>query len=148
VINQSEVPAQMLGRRPYALGVPLTDAMDLVGREGIHWLVYIEAIPLPPARFWSRGTGFPGRRLRFDSAADSRVVSSVPAGSPFLADSRLQDLLDRSSSLNTVLAVAPVTVPAAPWRWSVEVVRLLAWITRLAGGLGGGLATRSRRGTG
>ena len=38
----------------------------------------------------------PDRHLRFDSATESRFTSLVPAGSPFLAEARLQSLLDES----------------------------------------------------
>ena len=41
-------------------------------------------------------TVLPGRRLRFDSATESRFTSSVPAGSPWLAEARLQSLAGRS----------------------------------------------------
>lgn len=118
ITNQDRRPAQMLGRPPYPSGVPLTDSMELTGRDGVRWLVYIEGVPLPRTRPWTRQTGFPGRRLRFDSAAESRVVKPVPAGSPFLTDARLQGLLDRSERLDAIIAPAPAT--ARPRRWLVD----------------------------
>ena len=114
----------MLGRTPYPSGVPLTDTMELTDREGARWLAYIEGIPLPPARFWKRQSGFPGRRLRFDSAAGSRVTTPVPAGSPFLTDARLQALLDRSESVDAVVAAAPSSAGAGR--------RLAEWVGRSA----------------
>ncbi len=116
-----ETQARMLGRPPYPSGVPLTDSMEFTGRDGARWLAYIEGIPRPQARFWSQPTGFPGRRLRFDSAAGSRVVTPVPAGSPFLTDPRLQDLLDRSEPLDAIIAPAPAS--AGPGHRLVESAR-------------------------
>ena len=42
------------------------------------------------------GTALPDRHLRFDSATESRFTSHLPAGSPFLAEARLQSLLDEA----------------------------------------------------
>src|SRR5688572_8092350 len=125
VTNQVRPPAQMLGRPPLPQGVPLTDSMELSDRNGTPWLAYIEGIPRPPARFWKPQSGFPGRRLRFDSATDSRVVTPVPAGSPFLGEARLQELLDRSESLHAVIALAPP--PAGPERPLLELAGRPAW---------------------
>ncbi len=116
--NQDRTQAEMLGRPPYPSGVPLTDSMEFTDRDGARWLAYIEGIPRPRARFWSQQSGFPGRRLRFDSAAGSRVVTPVPAGSPFLTDARLQDLLDRSELLDAI--IAPTPAPAGPGRRLLE----------------------------
>lgn len=116
--NQDRTQAQMLGRPPYPSGVPLTDSMEFTDRDGARWLAYIEGIPLPRARFWSQPAGFPGRRLRFDSAAGSRVATPVPAGSPFLTDARLQQLLDRSDLVDAIIAPTPAS--AGPGRRLVE----------------------------
>jgi len=68
--------------------MPFTDG------GGVGWLAYIEGIPADrPPRLQGRTT-LPGRRLRFDSATESRMTTQVPAGSPFLSDARLQSLLD------------------------------------------------------
>jgi hypothetical protein len=122
--NQGYSDRQMLGRALYAAGVPLTDSMELTDRDGSHWIAYIEGVPLPRGRRWRRPTGFPGRRLRFDSVAGSRAVTPVPAGSPFLSDVRLQGLLDRSQPLDAIVAV---TTPSAGWR-----SRLVEWQSRTA----------------
>jgi hypothetical protein len=66
--------------------------MDFTARDGTGWCAYIEAVPGT-----DRGRSLlPARRLRFDSALESRAVSPVPAGAPFFSDSRLRALLDRS----------------------------------------------------
>ena len=99
--------------------VPLTDVMELTGRDGEPWVVYVEAIPSRrPQRWRSAPELLPDRRLRFDSASESRVLVPVPAGSPFLADRRLQELLDRAAPLDatTPTAQPPVrraTLPSA-----------------------------------
>ena len=41
-------------------------------------------------------SALPDRHLRFDSPTESRFTSLVPAGSPFLAEARLQSLLDEA----------------------------------------------------
>jgi hypothetical protein len=79
----------------YPRGTPLTESMPFTDRDGARWLVYIEGVPEPRGHLWPRAT-IPGRHLRFDSAAQSRVTTELPAGSPFLSDARLQDLLDRA----------------------------------------------------
>jgi hypothetical protein len=101
--------------------VPLTDSSELTDRDGGRWLVYIEGVPRPAARFRTVPSGFPGRRLRFDSTAESRVVTPVPAGSPFLTDERLQRLLDRSEPVNAVRIVIPAS--AGPARRLVNAIR-------------------------
>jgi hypothetical protein len=59
----------------------------------------------------------PGRRLRFDSATESRFTTSVPAGSPWLAEARLQTLLDEARP-----GQPPAETTAAPAAgdWVVE----------------------------
>jgi hypothetical protein len=79
----------------YPRGNPLTESMPFTDGDGVSWLAYIEGAPPVPARLWSQ-TVLPGRRLRFDSATESRVTARLPAGSPFLTDARLQALLDEA----------------------------------------------------
>ena len=45
-----------------------------------------------------RAAVLPERHLRFDSVTESLFTSLVPAGSPFLAEARLQSLLDEAQS--------------------------------------------------
>ena len=80
----------------YPRGNALTDTMPFTDRDEVHWLVYIEGVPPdPPSQRWGQ-TVLPGRRLRFDSAMESRTTIPVPAGSPYLTDHRLQSLLDQA----------------------------------------------------
>lgn len=75
--------------------------MPFTDRDGVSWLAYIEGVP--SAARWQRSrASLPGRRLRFDSTTDSRATIRLPAGSPFLADERLQSLLDEAASLPPV----------------------------------------------
>jgi hypothetical protein len=73
--------------------------MEFTGPDGRAWLAYVEATP--PVRRWRliSQTVMPGRRVRFDSAGESRVSATVPAGSPFLPERRLQALLLESNAL-------------------------------------------------
>jgi hypothetical protein len=80
----------------YERGNPLTQSMRFTDRDGAVWLAYVEgAEPAPTGRL-RKPTVLPGRRLRFDSATESRFATSVPAGSPWLAEARLQSLLDEA----------------------------------------------------
>ena len=80
----------------YERGNPLTQSMTFTDRDGAVWLAYVEgAEPAPTGRL-RKPTVLPGRRLRFDSATESRFTTSVPAGSPWLAEARLQSLLDQA----------------------------------------------------
>ncbi len=80
----------------YPRGNALTDTMPFTDRDKVHWLVYIEGVPPDPSpRRWGQAV-LPGRRLRFDSVTESRTTIQVPAGSPYLADHRLQSLLDQA----------------------------------------------------
>jgi hypothetical protein len=80
----------------YERGNPLTQSMTFTDRDGAVWLAYVEgAEPAPTGRL-RKPTVLPGRRLRFDSATASRFTTSVPAGSPWLAEARLQSLLDEA----------------------------------------------------
>lgn len=97
----------------YPRGNPLTQSTSFTDADGVCWLAYIEGVPAGRlARRRGRVT-LPGRRLRFDSAPESRTTTDVPAGSPFLSDARLQRLLD---------AAQPVP-PPPPSRRSGDVRR-------------------------
>ena len=80
----------------YPRGNPLTESMEFSDRQGVVWLAYIEGAPLTPSEQRGRAAVLPDRHLRFDSAIESRFTSHVPAGSPFLAEARLQSLLDEA----------------------------------------------------
>jgi hypothetical protein len=108
----------------YPRGNPLTESMPFTARDGGHWLVYIEGIPEPRGRLWPRAT-IPGRHLRFDSATESRVTTELPAGSPFLADTRLQALLDRTHPV--LLSPASSWQPLEP---PVHTHRATEWTVR------------------
>lgn len=112
----------------YPRGDPLTESMPFTDRDGVRWLVYIEGIPEPPGPPWHRAT-IPGRHLRFDSAAESRVTTELPAGSPFLADARLQVLLDRARPvpLSPASSWQPLDAPVRTHRtteWAARARRL------------------------
>ncbi|HEX6873033.1 MAG TPA: hypothetical protein VF163_18195, partial [Micromonosporaceae bacterium] len=79
----------------YPRGNPLTQSMTFTDRDGAVWLAYIEGAEPAPSRR-RRKAVLPGRRLRFDGASESRFTTSVPAGCPFLAEPRLQALLDEA----------------------------------------------------
>jgi hypothetical protein len=111
--------------------MPFTDG------GGVAWLAYIEGVPTDrPPRLQGRTT-LPGRRLRFDSATESRMTTQVPAGSPFLSDARLQSLLDDAQ---------PVPPPPSRRRSSDARGRrhpVVAWVSE-ARELGAVLADQSR----
>jgi hypothetical protein len=101
----------------YERGNPLTLSMTFTDRDGAVWLAYVEgAGPAPTGRL-RKPTVLPGRHLRFDSATESRFTASVPAGSPWLAEARLQALLDQARPDQP-----PVETTAAPAAadWVVE----------------------------
>jgi hypothetical protein len=101
----------------YERGNPLTQSMRFTDRDGTVWLAYVEgAEPAPTGRL-RKPTALPGRRLRFDSATESRFTPSVPAGAPWLAEARLQALLDEARPDQP-----PVETTAAPAAadWVVE----------------------------
>jgi hypothetical protein len=77
-------------------GNPLTQSMEFTDPSGAVWLAYIEGAVAPAAPERGSTTVLPGRHLRFDSAGESRYTSQLPAGSPFLAEARLQSLLEAS----------------------------------------------------
>ncbi len=104
------VKAQLL----YPRGNALTDTMPFTDRDEVHWLVYIEGVPPdPPSRRWGQ-TVLPGRRLRFDSAMESRITIPVPAGSPYLTDHRLQSLLDQAEPVFAGSRSRAAATPAHP----------------------------------
>ena len=120
-LGASRTPPQAPPRRPQGVpptplhprGNPLTESMPFTDADGVCWLAYIEGVPagrLPRLR--GRVT-LPGRRLRFDSAPESRTTTPVPAGSPFLSEARVRRLLD---------AAQPVP-PPPPNRRSSDVRR-------------------------
>jgi len=80
----------------YPRGNPLTQSMEFADQDGSVWLAYIEGIGPSQEEQLGSASLLPGRHLRFDSATGSRFTSLVPAGSPFLAEARLQSLLDES----------------------------------------------------
>ncbi len=83
----------------YPRGNALTETMPFTDPDGVRWLVYIEGVPPDPQRRRWGQTVLPGRRLRFDSATESRTSIHVPAGSPYLTEERLQGLLDQTHSV-------------------------------------------------
>ena len=95
----------------YPRGNALTETMPFTDPDGVRWLVYIEGVPPDPQRRRWGQTVLPGRRLRFDSATESRTSIHVPAGSPYLTEERLQGLLDQTHS---VLLAGPKSRAAAP----------------------------------
>lgn len=119
-------------------GVPLTESMPFVARDGVCWLAYLEGfIPERPWVMWYR-TLLPGRRLRFDSAGESRMVTQIPAGAPFLSEDRLRSLLDSARPVPP----APPTRPSrySPWRRNPVSV----WTAR-ASDVGGAVLAESAR---
>lgn len=111
--------------RLYPRGNPLTESMPFTDGNGICWLAYIEGVP--PAlsqRLWSQ-TVLPGRHLRFDSATESRVTTSLPAGSPFLADTRLRSLLGEAQ----LVPLTPTTSSSAESS-TTHGYRVIEWATR------------------
>ena len=80
----------------YPRGNPLTESMEFTDRDGADWLAYIESAQRAPGKQLGSASALPDRHLRFDSATESRFTSLVPAGSPFLAEARLQSLLDEA----------------------------------------------------
>lgn len=107
-------------------GTPLTESMPFTGRDGGQWLAYIEgAPPEHPWGMWYR-TMLPRRRLRFDSATESRVAELVPSGAPFLPETKLQLLLESATPVPP-----PPPTPRSrykPWRRNL----LIRWISRAA----------------
>jgi hypothetical protein len=104
-------------------GNPLTEGMNLTAHDGVRWTAYIDGYsPRRPRRLLAQ-TVLPGRRLRFDSASESRISPELPAGSPFLDERRLLVLLATSPLLPQP---EPPPSPALLWRQR--------WQARIAGG--------------
>jgi hypothetical protein len=119
-------------------GVPLTDSMPFVARDGVRWLAYLEGfIPERPWVMWYR-TLLPGRRLRFVSAGESRMITCIPAGAPFLSEDRLRTLLDNARPL-------PPAPPSRPSRYSPWRRNPVSNWTARAGDLGGAVMAESVR---
>ena len=122
-------------------GTPLTPVMEFTDSGGRAWLAYVEAAP--PVRRWRflSETVLPGRRVRFDSADESRATSRVPAGAPFLPEPRLEVLLAESAVLPATPAVESARANAWQDRWELvqAAVRAMARFCNVA-------ATSVRRG--
>ncbi|HEX5575636.1 MAG TPA: hypothetical protein VFX42_07155 [Gemmatimonadales bacterium] len=115
--------------------------MEFTDRDGAVWLAYIEAGRRAPKRKVGTATVLPDRHLRFDSATESRFTSLVPAGSPFLAETRLQSLLDEAQA---DLPLALTTGSPARARFSPG-HRVIQWSTRAVESGGEAIADCSRR---
>jgi hypothetical protein len=112
----------------YPRGNPLTDWMEFTDGDGAVWLAYIESAQPAPGKQRGSGTVLPDRHLRFDSATESRFTSLVPAGSPFLTETRLQSLLDgaRPDLPSAVTTASPARALSRPGyrviEWSTHAV--------------------------
>jgi hypothetical protein len=125
--RRSRSPSQVrrvvstVSRTPsYPRGNPLTESMEFTDRDGVVWLAYIESAPGTPRRQRGRAAVLPDRHVRFDSAIESRFTSHVPAGSPFLAEARLQSLLDEAQpdlplAVTTGLPTRALLSPVTEW---------------------------------
>ena len=115
-------------------GNPLTEVMELTDRDGRRWVAYIDGLPpVERPRSFLNQTILPPRRLRFDSASESRVNPELPAGAPFLTECRLLGLLGGSG-------VLPAVEPAPPSR---RILRRQRWMARFT--YGWALEARGRR---
>jgi len=118
-------------------GTALTPTMEFTGPDGVAWSAYIEGAPPVRQRRWLRQTLLPARRIRFDSAAESRVTATVPAGSPFLPERRLLAMLAGSTSLPERQPGADRLVVGLPRldRVRAAIAAMRAWGLNLAGGV-------------
>jgi hypothetical protein len=116
-------PIVVSPNRLYPRGNPLTESMPFTAYDGEYWLAYVEGMPADPPPRWRHRAIIPGRRLRFDSAFDSRVSPVLPAGSPFLPEAVLRELLD---------AAEPVPPPPHPARRRDDVRSRSGAVTRWA----------------
>jgi hypothetical protein len=112
-------------------GNPLTEVMPVTTAQGCRWIAYIDGYDPVRPRHLIRQTVLPGRRLRFDSATDSRISLARPAGSPFLEERKLIALLAASHRLGDEPIPAAPQHPAraaasAAWRRRLDWARLLA----------------------
>ena len=120
-----------------ARGNPLTHSVHFVDAQGTPWLVYLEPGPVSPS-LWPNAAVIPGRRLRFDSHEQSLIVSSVPAGAPFLSQERLQALFEGAvpveeprPAVAAVRSVEPGSVSASDFAfpfdtWTDKLLRFAA----------------------
>lgn len=106
----------------YPRGNALTETMPFTDPDGVRWLVYIEGVPPDPQRRRWGQTVLPGRRLRFDSATESRTSIHVPAGSPYLTEDRLQGLLNQTHPVllagpksRAAVTLAPLSPTSESW---------------------------------
>jgi hypothetical protein len=104
-------------------GNPLTEVMELTARDGGRWVAYIDGLPPAHFRRLLPRTVLPGRRLRFDSATESRVNPELPAGSPFLTKPRLLGLLGGSRLLAAAEPSPPSRTLRRRWRWQARIAR-------------------------
>ena len=88
----------MIQTRFYPRGNALTENVSFTDRDDVQWLVYVEGFPLSRDG-WRGRARLPERRLRFDSAFDSRATAVLPAGAPFLRGEQLQSLLDGAGAV-------------------------------------------------
>jgi hypothetical protein len=116
------VVSTVLQAPAYPRGNPLTESMEFSDRDGAVWLVYIEGASQPPGWQVDGATALPDRHLRFDSASESRFTSHLPAGSPFLAEARLQSLLDEAQPDPpvTMTTGSPAPALASPKDQAIE----------------------------
>ena len=99
----------------YPRGNALTEVMELTALDGERWIAYIDGLPPAPQHHLFPRTVLPGRRLRFDSATESRTCVELPAGTPFLTEWRLQRLLGGSELLGPSDS-RPAETRAQRWR--------------------------------
>jgi hypothetical protein len=127
--SRSDAPSRVsrVSLKPrYPRGNPLTDWMEFTDRDGAIWLAYIESPQPAQVKQGGSASVLPDRHLRFDSITESRFTSLVPAGSPFLAESRLLSLLDRAQP-----ELPPGPATSAPARAVFNPrYRVVEWSTR------------------
>jgi hypothetical protein len=103
--------------------------MELTAADGVEWVAYIDGVPVQRRRGLLRKTVLPGRRLRFDSATESRVSLELPAGSPFLREPRLLALLAASRPFPEPVGTAPAGEPW--WRcWQARISGMRPLVAR------------------
>jgi len=141
--SRSHARKGSVSRTPsYPRGNPLTESMEFTDRDGAVWLAYIEGAELSPGREPTGVNVLPERHLRFDSATESRFTSLLPAGSPFLAEARLQSLLDEAlpdlpmASTGGSSAVALSSLRGRVIEWPTQAIEssrgtIAAWSRRL-----------------
>jgi hypothetical protein len=113
--------------------------MEFKDRDGAVWLAYIEGAELLPRQEPTTATVLPERHLRFDSVTESRFTSQLPAGSPFLAEARLQSLLDEARP-----DLPSATTGGSARAFSGLGSRMSRWSTRALASYRGAIADCSR----